>query len=190
MVGARTEPNGSSVPTHARTRPRTGRSVVVEAGFTIVELLVVMIIVSILAAITMPQLAKTREKTSGPLVNLGAGTLWRGVMNYRLENHGVLPTAGMLASEGATFTNPANARYVKRWPDDATGNAPLVVTASNAASAPATTSANRRGTVLYAPLPAGSANPTRGWLAAYAPTGQLVFRRSIGTNPADPGPIG
>jgi prepilin-type N-terminal cleavage/methylation domain-containing protein len=190
MVGAHDAAGRSGVPSHARSYVRARGPRPAEVGFTIVELLVVLIIVSILMAIALPQLNKARTRSSGPAISLSSGAIWRGVMSYRLENQGVLPATTKLANKGATFVNPGGGPYVKHWPSDATNAASLVVAASTATTPPATVSATRTGTVLYATLPVGSPNPVQGWLAGYEPTGKLVYRRIISTNGAAPGPIG
>lgn len=188
MVGAHTPARFWTVPAHGSegpcaNAPTRRRS---EAGFSLIELLVVLVIIAILIAIVAPQFGGTRQRSSGPLINAGAGAIWRGVQHYRVENHGVLPPPSMLANAGATLVNPGGGRYVQRWPTDGTGTQPMSVQAGSGATPPTTVAPRAGGTVLYQ---ATGATPT-GWLAAYSNDGRLLFRRVIGTSTAVTRPVG
>ena len=184
MVGAHTRARCRPVPEHGSVdaRSRARRS---EAGFSIVELIVVMVIVAVLFVIVMPQLARTREKTGAPQVTLAAGAIWRGVQAYRIENGGELPDPAIITNASTTsppgrdFKNAADGKYIERWPEDNHGVAMPVLNGGTAtvptASVPDTD--NRAGKVVYY-APAGRPRTT-GWLVGYADTGALVYRRSI-----------
>lgn len=169
--------------------PRARRS---EGGFTLIELLVVLVIIAILFAMVLPQLAGTRQKTGAPLVNVAGGAIWRGVQAYRLENGGVLPAATVLAGAhnavppGNNWVNPGNGRYVNRWPSDTKGNAMQVLPGSGTTPPNGPTSVTaQRGKLVY------SAAGTSGWLVGYSDTGAMVYRRAIGpSNPSGARPIG
>ena len=141
-----------------------------EGGFTIVELLVVLIICAILMAIILPSLGKTRQNTGGPTVNVAAAAIWRGVQNYRIDNSGTFPPIGMLQNGGATFKDPGQVKYVKRWPENTKGQPMTVV---NGSGNP-TTQGAQPGQVVY------FQNGNTGYLIGYSDRGTVVFRREAG----------
>ncbi|MCW2923873.1 MAG: hypothetical protein JWM98_1277 [Thermoleophilia bacterium] len=178
MVAAHTPARCVAVPAHGRRRAS-------EAAFSLVELIVVLVIVAILVAIVLPSVNNTRKSTSGPVVNVGSGAIWRGILDYRQEHQGVLPATSLVAGTGgANFKDPGNGLYVQRWPEGSDGK-PLPVTAAGGGSAPTTVGATPGGSVLYG---AGGATPTSGWVAGYSSAGRMVFRRGIaaGANPVVP----
>lgn len=173
MVGAHNPPRGTVVRMHGHARVRA-RS---EAGFSLVELMIVVIIVAIMMAIALPSLSRQRQKTDGPLVNVAAGAVWRGIQAYRIEHHGTLPPTALVTSPaGATFVNPGNGRYVQRWPERADGE-PIVVTTGGGNPPTANTTAGSAvaGNLVYSVSNAGR----NGWLVGYSSNGAIVFRRSI-----------
>lgn len=159
-------------------RPRSRRA---EGGFSLIELLVVLVIVAILMALVLPQLNKVRRNTGGPTSNVAAAAIWRGVQNYRIDNGGNFPPLTMLQNGGTTFTDPGGIKYVKRWPQDATGKPMPVLQGSGT---PPTTNLP----LPVGPVPANSpigkvvyyGNGTTGWIVAYSDTGRIVFRRDAG----------
>lgn len=182
MVGAHTPARCGPVREHghARACPQRERS---EAGFTLVELLVVMVIGAILMAVILPQLGTTRAKVSAPEMNVAGGAIWRGIQNYRLDN-GHLPPAALLTGQhaqrppGRTFANPGGGRYVERWPPNTTGGNARVYQAPSP-TLPTTRDRSRAGRIYYY-VPPGT-RPLVGYLVAYSDTGDIVYRRSIGT---------
>jgi prepilin-type N-terminal cleavage/methylation domain-containing protein len=140
-----------------------------EGGFTIVELLVVLIICAILFAIVLPQVNKTRQKTGGPTVNVAAAGVWRGIQHYRMDTGGAFRPIGQLQSP-STFADPGGVRYVKRWPENARGG-PIQVSQGPATPTSATPAP---GALVY------YASGVTGYLIGYSDTGSIVFRREAG----------
>lgn len=158
-----------------------------ERGFSLVELLVVLVMVAILMAVILPQLGTARSKVSAPEMNVAAGGIWRGIQNYRIDN-GHLPPTTMLQNQhtlsppGNTFADPGGTRYVKRWPSDPKGTT-AQVRVVNGGGLPTTTDPSRGGQIIYS---AAGARPLTGYLVAYSADGRIVFRRSIGTTVGRP----
>jgi prepilin-type N-terminal cleavage/methylation domain-containing protein len=152
-----------------------------ESGFSIVELIVVLVIVAILMAAVLPQLNKVRRNTGGPTTNIAAAAIWRGVQNNRIDNGGNFPPLSMLQNGGTTFTDPGGIKYVKRWPQDSKG-APMEVLSGSG------TPPTANLPLPAGPVPPGSsigkvvyfANGTSGWIVAYSDTGRIVYRRDAG----------
>lgn len=145
-----------------------------------VELLVVLIICAILFAIVLPQLGNQRQKTAGPQTNVGAAAIWRGIQSYRMDNGGAFPPIAMLQNGGATFVDPGQVKYVKRWPEDSRGR-PMRV--NGGSGSPTGANAARPGEVTY------FQNGLTGYLIGFgevgsnqqSPTTTVVFRREVGT---------
>jgi prepilin-type N-terminal cleavage/methylation domain-containing protein len=185
MVGAHHLARGAVVRVHGRARVRARGG---EAGFSIIELLVVMIIIAIILSMALPSLSGRREKTDGPQVNVAAGAVWRGIQAYRIENHGTLPPTNMVTSpSGSAFVNPGTSRYVRRWPDASDGS-PIAVTAGtgNPPTARIAPGSAAAGNLVYSVSNGGR----NGWLVGYASNGSIVFRRSIESTAAGVVPAG
>lgn len=167
-----------------------------ERGFGLIEIIIVVVIIAILLAVAiLPSLASTQQKVGGPKVNLAAGAIWRGVLQYRNENGGVLPPVALLTGQhtqtpaGGTFVNPGNGRYIERWPDDTRGRPMEVVAGAGVPpNGPVAPGSPMAGRVVYATAPGPS--PITGWVAGFADNGQLVFRRSIEPVAAARPPLG
>ncbi len=72
-------------------------------GFTLLELLMVVIIVGILAAVAIPQLSDFVEKSRGAEAVANLGAIRTGIAAYQLENAGANP--GNLAALDVTIGN-------------------------------------------------------------------------------------
>lgn len=152
---------------HARVRARN------EAGFSLIELLIVMIVLAILIAIAIPNVRTASEGPSAPATAIAGGVVWRTVQLVRLESGGIMPTAAQMINQAAGLVDPAGRARIRPWPETGRG-VPIPIATSTAAAPPATGTPN---TLLYGV--GGGARPTTGWLAGYGPKGSLVFRRVI-----------
>lgn len=153
-----------------------------ERGFTLVELLVVLVIAAVLGMIALPALKSARESSGGPVSNVGAGEVWRGIQAWRIDNHGQYPPPALLEQRdasghpGAGLTDPSGKRYIK-WPTDSNGQPLKIVTQTTdvqgwIGSLPQASPA-RANTVVYTRTTGESVAA----LAGYDPKGRLNYRR-------------
>ena len=123
--------------------PRSSRRVVRSQGFTLIEILIVVIILGILAAIVIPQFSSASSDARKSNVQSTVQTLRSQVALYKLQHGDVLPnlvtgwtqltgktdSAGAAASTGVTFGPymqdvPVNSLNSKSNVVDADGSAP------------------------------------------------------------------
>jgi general secretion pathway protein G len=83
-----------------RTRPRT-----TEAGFTLMEILVVLVIIGLIAAVAIPQVMKLLESARHKAARIQVETITQGLQYYQLDV-GQFPTTEQGLS--ALWTAPAN----------------------------------------------------------------------------------
>ncbi|MBI4436302.1 MAG: prepilin-type N-terminal cleavage/methylation domain-containing protein [Candidatus Omnitrophica bacterium] len=76
------------------------------AGFTLLELLIVIIILGILAALALPQYLKTVERGRGAEAIVNLGTIRTGELNYYAENRVYTPDLDLLDIDNPNFLPP------------------------------------------------------------------------------------
>ena len=88
-----------------------------EKGFTLVEILIVVIILGILAAIVVPQFADASSDAKLSSLKSNLQTVRSQIQLHNIQNSGTLPTV-------ATFTNDMVPTYLQKIPDNpfASGN--------------------------------------------------------------------
>src|SRR4051812_9204947 len=82
-----------------RPLPRTARP-----GFTLIEILIVVIILGILAAIVIPQFGSASKEAKQASLKTSVQTLRSQIALFRLQHNDFLPGANPLVGSGATFS--------------------------------------------------------------------------------------
>ena len=119
----------SDTMNHAK-RPATSRKVsdTIISGFTLIEVLVVVMILGILAAIVVPRIMDRPDEAKRVAAKTDIGSIVQALKLYRLDN-GAYPTTeqGLVALVQRPATNPAPANwkqggYLERLPKDPWGS--------------------------------------------------------------------
>jgi len=71
-----------------------------ESGFTLIELMIVVVIIGILAAIAIPNFISMQDRAREGAVKSNMHTLQMGVEDFSILNEGIYPDGG--AADGAT----------------------------------------------------------------------------------------
>src|SRR5213593_2420962 len=84
----------AALPGNRSARKRAGRPAALLSGFTLLELLVVIVIVSVLAALLLPALAKAREQGRASVCRNNMRQLALAMTLYADDNSDYLPWPG------------------------------------------------------------------------------------------------
>ncbi|WP_395346078.1 type II secretion system major pseudopilin GspG [Variovorax sp. UC122_21] len=113
--------------TAVSSRRRTDRQTRLEAAFTLIELMVVLVIIGVLAALIVPSLMDRPDQARATAARQDVAAVMQGLKLYRLDN-GAYPSAAQglraLIEKPSAGKVPANWRpYLERLPADPWGNA-------------------------------------------------------------------
>ena len=84
-----------------------------QRGFTLVEILIVIILIAILAAIAIPMFLNQRGKAKDAALKDSLHSIQIGVQSYALDNNDTYPPS---VATKATLVDPTGKTYVDNWP--------------------------------------------------------------------------
>ena len=93
-----------------------------QSGFTLIEILIVIVILAILAAIAIPAYVSQRGKAKDAAIREGIHSIQIGVQSYALDNADSYPPA---VATSAALVDPAGKVYVDHWPKNPVTNSPM-----------------------------------------------------------------
>jgi type II secretory pathway pseudopilin PulG len=92
-----------------------------EAGFSLIESVVLIIMIAILAAVGFPMFFKQQNEANNSWVQQSLDTLQIGIQNYAVDHSGSYPAS----VSSATLVDPSGKAYVADWPKNAWTLAPM-----------------------------------------------------------------
>ena len=131
----------------------------VKQGFTLVEILIVVVILGILAAIVIPQFTNASETARGSSLQSQLQTIRSQLELYQVQHNGDYPTLAQLQASWGVMTNKTTVAgaidntngdfgpYLQQPPKNAFENSSTVVDAGSAAAAAGWTYDEDTGTV-------------------------------------------
>jgi type II secretion system protein G len=93
-----------------------------QGGFTLIEILIVIVILAILAAIAIPAYMTQRGKAKNAAVREGIHSIQIGVQSYALDNGDSYPPA---VNTSAALVDAKGNPYVDQWPKNPVSGAPM-----------------------------------------------------------------
>lgn len=128
-----------------------------DAGFTLVEVLIVVVIMAVLAAVVVPQFASSTDDARMSTAEFNLSTLRSIIQTYRGQHHGALPTidgtSNLLeellqttTANGAIDASGAYGPYLVEFPENPfTGNNIVTATANTTITATDVTAGDAGG---------------------------------------------
>ncbi|SDS19631.1 type II secretion system protein G (GspG) [Halopseudomonas litoralis] len=110
----------------ARVQDSTASCLQRQRGFTLIEIMVVLVIMGVLAALVVPNLMDRPDQARATAASNDVGSIMQALKLYRLDN-GSYPTAQQglqaLVVKPTTGKEPSNWRnYIEKLPNDPWGN--------------------------------------------------------------------
>jgi type II secretion system protein G len=93
-----------------------------QRGFTLIEVLVVIVIIAVLAAIAIPMFLAQRDKAKDARTRSGVHEIQLGIVSYALDRGDLYPAA---VDSKADLVDSQGDPYVQPWPTNAWTNAPM-----------------------------------------------------------------
>lgn len=93
-----------------------------QAGFTIVELLIVIVVIAILAALTIVTFGGVRDRAANTRIESQVNAIQKTIEMYKIDNGSLPTTAGRLACIGDPASYPAKDEFIAgqciTWKDE------------------------------------------------------------------------